>query len=377
MDSGGQVQYSSIISLRIYKECPMRRVCLLVSGLGALLVAGSVWATTHHTITVNGTLADFDTNEKTAGDPENDSLYGVDNELTTLYVTWDASKLYLGFDYKIVGGAILYLVDTGKSGGVTNLCAAGGYTGAFPANVQGANFNLMVAFYANQSTPTTKPSVYVYTMASNKTTDITAVTGVEVALTETVNVDKRTGSVELGVPWDTLYGLGAGKVQTGAKLKIYGVLRGKNDGDGLGDISPNGANPAKNSACGGSDSNYLTAAFEQDIDSNGDGTPEAGWSPATNKPSSPSEPVTKKDAATSKDGKTTKPDGKVSTGDGAVSGDKGAATDAKPKGDLNKKAPTKDTGCACSAPGSGGLDLTGAALVLLAAAMLARRRGGR
>jgi MYXO-CTERM domain-containing protein len=357
----------------------MRRVCLLVSGLGTLLVAGSVWATTHHTITVNGTLADFDADEKTAGDPANDSTYGVDNELTTLYVTWDAQKLYLGFDYKVQGGAIMYLVDTGKSGGVTNLCAAGGYTGAFPANVQGSNFNLMIGFYANQSTPTTKPSVYVYTMASNKTTDITTATGVEVALTETVNVDKRTGSVEVGVPWDALYGLGAGKVQAGAQLKIYGVLRGKNDGDGLGDISPNPNNPVKNTACGGSDSNYLDNAFQEDIDTNGDGSPELGWSPGTNTPSSPSDAKITKDAAPSKDSKTTKPDGKVSTGDGAVTGDKGPTTDAKPKADLNKKAPTKDSGCACSAPGSSGPDLATAALALalLAATLLARRRRAR
>lgn len=129
----------------------------------------------------------------------------------------------------------------------------------------------------------------------------------------------------------------------------------------------------KNTACGGADSNYLDNAFTESADSNGDGTPETGWSPGPNKSSSPSD-AKAGDAAPSSDKKTTKPDGKVTAGDGPAATEKGPAADGKPKADLNRKAPTKDNGCACSTPGSG-RDPAAAALVLgLLVALLAWRR---
>ena len=215
----------------------MRRLKLLAvtAFLTALAVAGVVWATTYHTITVDGNLVDFAADEKTAGDPANDSLYGVDNELTTFYATWDAQKLYLGYDYKIQGGAVMILLNTAATGGVTNLCPAGGYAGSYKANAQSASaqqpFNFMIAFFANQSSPGTQPTVAVYSLGSNNSTPITSASGVAVALVESVSGDKRTGSVEVALPWDVLYGLGAGKVPANATIKIAGLLRGKNAGN--------------------------------------------------------------------------------------------------------------------------------------------------
>jgi len=94
-------------------------------------VGTAVWATTHHKITVDGKILDFSADEKTKGDPKGDSAYANNNDLTTLYVTWDAKNLYIGFEYAAWNAAVMYLVDTGKKGGVGDFCPSVGYKGAY------------------------------------------------------------------------------------------------------------------------------------------------------------------------------------------------------------------------------------------------------
>ena len=181
---------------------------------GALLVAGVVWATTPHTITVDGDLADFTKDELTAGDAAGDSLYGKNNDLTGLYVTWDASNLYLGFQYKAWSTAVMYLVDTGKAGGVSELCKNKGYNGAFPANVKGPGLDLLVALWVPNTAVAPKPRVYL--MANKTTQEITKNTGIKVAIKDTIDWGKfaHVGSVEVAIPFYVLYGLGAGIIKS-------------------------------------------------------------------------------------------------------------------------------------------------------------------
>ena len=250
--------------------------------LGALLVAGVTWATTPHTITVDGDLSDFAADEKTPGDPVGDSLYGKNNDLSTLYVTWDANNLYLGFDYVAWTSAVMYLVETGKSGGVSQFCKSAGYGGAFPANVKGPGLDLMVAFWAPNKA--NKPNPYVYLLANKTSQDITKNTGIKVQLSDKIDWSKfaHTGQVEVAIPFYVLYGLGAGKVPKGAKLRIAGAVRGMTDDDGLGDVSPNPTGGVVNKNCTYSASTTLDKFHTVTLDQDQDGKPDKYWAPGPN-----------------------------------------------------------------------------------------------
>ena len=312
--------------------CTVQRVFMCAALAATLLLGFAAGATTYHGMTVDGDLSDFGTDELTAGDPLGDGLYGANNDLGQLAVTWDATNLYLGFDYHAWGTAVLYLIETGQSGGATTLCPVSGYTGAFPTNVQGPGFDLMLGLFA--PTDATAPVPYFYTLTATGSSDITASAGVELKLKETVDTTglQHMGAVELKLPWNAIYGLGAGKVPPGATLKIAGVLRGKLDGDGLGDVSPNPTGGVNLSACGSMTGNTLAAFHELTVDANSDGVPESGWSPGSN----------------------------------SGTPDAGVATDGKF---------TDEEGCACSAKGSSASASAALSLFLLGLVLVDRRRG--
>jgi MYXO-CTERM domain-containing protein len=323
-------------------------------------------ATTHHTITVDGVLTDFTADEKTAGDPATDSDYGADNELAALHVTWDANALYLGFDYTAWGAGVLYLIDTGKAGGVTDLCPNRGYTGAFPANLQAsASLDLLVALYAKADT-STKTIAAAHTLAANTSVDISQKSGVTIQHKETAAATQRIGVVELAIPWDQLYGLGAGKVPAGATLKIAGALRGKNDGDGLGDLSPGAKGLPKSGNCWSSDTNALTAFHTITVDANSDGAPDTGWSPGSNTskvdagvPPADAAPTLDTSAPDAATADATTVDAAPSTDSQTAADASGPATDAVATNDGPSKDITyvdaavegerQEEGCACSA----------------------------
>jgi hypothetical protein len=381
----------------------MRRLAWLCAIAGALIVAGVVWATTYHTITVDGNLSDFAADEKTAGDPAGDSLYAANNDLTTLYVTWDAQKLYLGFEFKANNTAVMVLVETAVTGGATDFCQSAGYGGAFPGNFQSTvGLDLMVGLFAD-SDPT-KPTIpYVYTVTATGSTDITGTTGTEAKLTETVSstTADRVGSVEAAIPWSTIYPALSGKVPAGTKLKIAGVLRGTQDWDGLGDVSPNPSGALAQALCGTGQTTVVDRFHEVTVDANNDGVPDPGRSPAMvpdGGPSPDSKPVADSKVsdlhpsadhpAPKKDGPSPRKDGVAPSGDTgrgeiAARGDAISRVDkrvTKTDAGAKKDAPAQE-GCACSvdsvdARGSTALPLLGLLLPLLVARVRRRRRSG-
>ena len=210
--------------------------------LCTLLFSGLVWATTYHTIKVDGKLADFAADEKLPADPANDSIFGANNELQLAHVTWDADNLYLGFSFKAWGTAVMYLLDFNTSTGATSFCPSAGYQGSFPANFitgSGTNADLMVALYVPNAAASSL-SAFVYKLTAKNSTDITKTLSTKPAVSFTSDVAKQlhSGAVEVAIPWNTIYGLGAGKVPKGAKLGLAGALRGKNDNSALGDTNP-------------------------------------------------------------------------------------------------------------------------------------------
>jgi len=363
------------------------RLCLWAA---ALLVAATseAGATTYNgSIVVDGDLSDFAADEQTPGDPAGDSAYGANNDLSGLFITWDKTKLYIGAAYVAWGTGVMLLLEAGKSGGATDLCSPG-YAGAFPANVQGPGFDLLVGWYVSDTAAT--PTPFVFTLGQSSSTDITTQSGVAIKLKETVDTtaQRHDGTLELALPWEVLYGLGPGKVPAGVKLRLVVALRGKQDGDGLGDVSPDQPQPVAPGSCGSGASNLLASFHEVTVDQDGDGVPEAGWSPGKNAPA-PSDAgvpdLSTPDAST--------PD-LPPAGDLAPAGDPSpadltapdqppappgepSARDLAPKADStvggDGPAGEEGNGCACSAKGS---SLTAAtlALALLGLALVDRRR---
>jgi uncharacterized protein (TIGR03382 family) len=353
---------------------------------------------------VDGDPSDFSADEKLAGDPTGDSSYGANNDLSTLHVTWDAQRLYLGFGYKAWNTAVMYLVETGESGGVSSFCPPG-YSGGFPANVVGPGFDLMIAFFATPDAAAPVP--YVYALASGSSTDITSSTGVQVAIDDVADTTAtnplHTGSVEVAIQWDVIYGLGAGVVPTGASLQIAGALRGQSDGDGLGDASPDPTGGVQGSACGATATD-LDVFHLLTVDASGDGVPDEGWAPATNSGTSdagvpdsgptpdltpPPDLVPAPDAATTTDlplardqgaadqaRATDGPPADLAAGSDAAAGDGPlGAADGAASADATAGGDRQDEGCACSARGDRTGAMSSLALVaLLALGLLDRRR---
>lgn len=401
---------------------------LLVLVLGS----GLVWATTYHSITVDGNLTDFAANEKLAVDPAKDSIFGVNNDLQNAYLTWDLNNLYLGFDFTAWGTAVMYLLDLSSSTGATSFCPTAGYNGAFPANFvcgNSTNADFMVALFVPAGS-TTSISAYVYKITPKNSTDITKnlLKAPVVKFTSDIPNQKHTGTVELAISWNTLFQAGAGKVSKCAKLGLAGVIRGQYDSSALGDANPNNTLGDKSHTCYTASSKISTIStwHTVDLDKNCDEIPEQQWMPASNKmnpvfpDAGPDQAVAKPDmkvpqpdskvtpdkaskpdtAPVSKDGQVVKPDNKVATPDSKVAqpdakvatpdakagADKGAGMDkgaAKPDKGASKdmtrdvwgsdsgytKPPESGDGCACTA--SGEQAFSGAAgMGLLLAVML-------
>ena len=263
-------------------------------------VGTAVWATTHHSINMLGSTLDFTTDEKLAGDPAGDSTYGVNNDLTTLYLTWDANKLYVGFAYAAWESSVIYLIDAGKPGGVGDL-RKGQYNGAFPANIQGPQFDIMIAMWLPPDI-IKQPTPHIYLLGNKTSVEITGFSGVDKSMKD-VGLPKsdpkgpvHTGVVKVAIPWSTICGLGTGKVPAGARLKVAGVVRGKQDGDGVGDVSPDPTGKLNTTATG--TPTKLDKFHQVLVDGDCDGLPDKGCKPRDNTcPGGTGSPCpTKKDA---------------------------------------------------------------------------------
>jgi MYXO-CTERM domain-containing protein len=345
---------------------------------------------TYHTITVDGDRADFSADEALAGDPLGDSTYAENNDLSALSVTWDAERLYLGVDYRAENTAVMLFVESGAAGGISDLCTSA----VFPANLQGPGLDLLVAFFA-PSDHGAAPAPYVYALSSAGAVDITGQPGVEVQLAESVSALGRDGSLEAAVPWDLLYGLGAGAVPPGATLRVAAAIRGSLDGDNVGDVSPDPSTPLQQSECGAGPATVLDLFHLVVVDPGGDGIPEDGWSPG----------LAPADAGASPDTSAGGDTGAAAEDAGAVTEDAGvpdagpaldlpsadgiSAEGPRPAGDAQRADgdPSRDAGpstvvqeegCGCAAPGPGPALPAGLVTALLAGlgpAVRRRRRG--
>lgn len=195
-------------------------------------------------------------------DPDTDSKWHpankLDNEIMGLFATWDADSLYLGISYVIndSNNTMMLYLDAGNPGGCTNFNSTQGYNGAYPKNMRFRPQDAIDFFIADYYHNT--PSFYQIT--GNTTVDLTK------------KVNGKRGplghDLELAVAWNDIYGLGAGKVIPGVKIKMVGLVAG-GDNWGAGDSSPD--NPTVDGTKG-PDSLINLAAISPDA--NADGLPD-------------------------------------------------------------------------------------------------------
>lgn len=152
-------------------------------------------------------------------DPNNDSFWGVSNEIETVFADWDSLYLYLGIDGS-VGTNISWLLylDTDPNGfnGETNLSnidvwdrnAVFSTNSLMKADFQFGSFAGGNGDFWKIETATTTSSVNV--------------------LSRTFLTGNLTGT-EIAIPWNELYGLGNGIVEAGAEIRIAVSLASQNN----------------------------------------------------------------------------------------------------------------------------------------------------
>ncbi|MFA6468899.1 MAG: putative Ig domain-containing protein [Bacteroidota bacterium] len=188
----------------------------------------------------------------------NDSVKSVNNELYSLYVTWDADSLYLGVDYYIndKNNTLILYLDALRNTGITNFLSTAGYTGDHPKNNRFLTHNgidLFVAAYFLEH-----PSVY--RVQGNSSVDISP-------LTSRFRGPNARG-MEAAIGWNDIYQLGNGVVEKNAVINLVALAAGGFD-YGSGDAMPD--NPDVNGNAGPDSLKNLAVVV---IDKNGDGIPD-------------------------------------------------------------------------------------------------------
>lgn len=174
-----------------------------------------------YTKTIDGFFeaGEWDSTNILIDDPNNDSFWGVSNEIETVFVDWDSLYLYLGIDGSVGTNIswLLYLdTDPNGSNGETNLSNIDVWD-------RNANFSvnsLMKADFQFGSYAGGNGDFW-------KIESATATSSVE-ALSRTFLTGSLTGT-EIAIPWSELYGLGNGIVEAGAEIRLAVSLASQNN----------------------------------------------------------------------------------------------------------------------------------------------------
>jgi len=194
-------------------------------------------------------------------DPDDDSEWGVTNELYDLYMYWDETYFYVGLHgvketsrSLYVNSWLVYLdTDWGGPDGQSDLSAIDAwdrnavFSCGFLADIQYGSWGAADGDVWEIQSATVAVNISDGVIVN---TDLTAV---------------RPGS-EFAISWDAIYGLGAGFVDPNANIAICASIAGTNDDDDLGgDCIPNQSSAIFPT---------LDSFYVQLIDGNGDGLPD-------------------------------------------------------------------------------------------------------
>lgn len=176
--------------------------------IGTLLLF--LMATSYHTVQVDGSAKDYDEDELVLNDPDNDSYWGVNNELFNLYLTWDSTRLYLAVDYVVQNNAVLVLIGTGDEG-IRNMNNLDWY----PRNLQFQKVrisHIMALWNGDLNTGG------LHRILTSRST-------IPVGEADLANsgYSGSRGIFEAGIPWSELYPQG---ISPGSVLHIVSVIAG-------------------------------------------------------------------------------------------------------------------------------------------------------
>jgi hypothetical protein len=212
------------------KCCKLAYVVFVVCPL--LAVAPIATGTTYNTPTIDGSVqvssGDWDEDEIVIDDAADDSRYG-EADLDDLYLTWDATSLYVGLTTSLPPGSFGngYVVFIDKDAHETTITGATDFTAA--------------DFYPRLVTFTDMGADIVIGGWSFQTTfdvrDCVDPTNTQPIAGATSAYNAGALSFEVAIPWSDIYG-GGGTVPVGAAIKVVAASVG-GDGSGAYDAAPN------------------------------------------------------------------------------------------------------------------------------------------
>ncbi|MEO0268958.1 MAG: hypothetical protein ABIN73_04360 [candidate division WOR-3 bacterium] len=215
---------------------------------------------TYKTITVDGDLKDFSEDEKVLSDRYGDSFWGIQNELTNFFLTWDKNNIYIGVEYIVKNNALLIVFDTGEKG-VSDLDILNWY----PRNLKlyGIEANYILALWDADLSK----GGFRKISTSGSTSDLSS-------YTEIYNRGKsgEKSYIEAKIPFPLIFENG---FNSGSNLKIFLCIAG-GDHSGSGDISPD------NLDVDGLPPEYIRRFLLINLDKNLDAKPDSNIFPIQN-----------------------------------------------------------------------------------------------
>ncbi|HPN36779.1 MAG TPA: putative Ig domain-containing protein [Melioribacteraceae bacterium] len=176
------------------------------------------------------------------------------NDIFSLYATWDSDSLYFGAEYIIEKDkSFIIYIDAGFNEGIKDFSTTGGYLGDYPFNVQFAD-SVNIDYFLIQNNAET---FNIFECFDNKTTSFKSkVNGI---------VNKNNSGAEFSIAWDDFYGLGAGIIPQNTELSLIGVIIGGRN------TNPIDSAPDNENVSGSDKPCYLGELVKISPDLNGDG----------------------------------------------------------------------------------------------------------
>jgi hypothetical protein len=189
----------------------------------------------------------------------------VHNEIRSLHATWDSTYLYLGVRGVATGNSwILYLdTDPGGANGQTNLTAIDSWERGASFTAPGFKPDWQLGAYQHQGAFDSQSFFKLLTATTSANWSDSVLKAFD-----PMHANGLDGGSELAIPWNVLYGLGAGRVPANAQIGLVASLCWDPEPAGQlgGDQAPNNLSATPPVI----DNRVLVS-----LDTNGDGLPDA------------------------------------------------------------------------------------------------------
>jgi alpha-amylase len=182
----------------------------------------------------------------------------IDNDIFSIYATWDSDSLYFGAEYMMEKDkSFVIYIDAGFTEGIKDFSSSSGYLGDYPFNVQFPD-SLNIDYFIVQNE---EEGFNVFECVDNKTKSIKSkVDGI---------VKKANSSAEYAIAWDDIYGMGAGIIPQNTELNVIAAIIGGRN------TSPIDSAPDNENVSGSNRQCYLGEMAKITPDLNGDGIADA------------------------------------------------------------------------------------------------------